>query len=158
MPGYKADYPLLYARKIIIGLRVRRSRRRSGARGVWSLRRRGRSCSASPQPASGTPIECPPPSTRDTVGFFIPDIISAMASPASTSPPMVFRSISSASISGVSSIAAMSGSTCSYFVVFTSSGCNWCPSICPTMVRHCMAAAAARAHFFYFIHKNAPQG
>ena len=45
--------------------------------------------------ASGTPIECPPPSTSDTVGFFIPAIISAMPSPASTSPPTVFRSISS---------------------------------------------------------------
>ena len=39
--------------------------------------------------ASGMPIEWPPPSTRDTVGFFIPAIISAMASPASISPPTV---------------------------------------------------------------------
>ena len=31
--------------------------------------------------ASGIPIECPPPSTSDTVGFFIPAISSAMASP-----------------------------------------------------------------------------
>ena len=35
------------------------------------------------QTASGMPIECPPPSTRDTVGFFMPAIISAMARPAS---------------------------------------------------------------------------
>ena len=28
--------------------------------------------------ASGTPIECPPPSTRDTVGFLLDDIISAI--------------------------------------------------------------------------------
>ena len=72
--------------------------------------------------ASGTPIECPPPSTSDTVGFFIPAIISAMPSPASTSPPTVFRSISSPFISSDSSTAASSGMTCSYFVVLLSSG------------------------------------
>ena len=39
--------------------------------------------------ASGTPMECPPPSTRETVGFFMPEMSSAMASPASISPPTV---------------------------------------------------------------------
>ena len=72
--------------------------------------------------ASGMPIECPPPRTSDTVGFFIPAISSAIASPASMSPPTVFKSSSSPSISSDSSTAASSGMTCSYFVVFTVSG------------------------------------
>ena len=72
--------------------------------------------------ARGMPMECPPPSTRETVGFFIPAIISAMASPASMSPPTVFSKMSSPSISSLSSTEASSGSTCSYFVVFTFSG------------------------------------
>ena len=74
--------------------------------------------------ASGTPMECPPPRTSETVGLRIPAINSAMASPASTSPPTVFRRISRPRISGVSSIAARSGKTCSYFVVLVSSGNN----------------------------------
>ena len=72
--------------------------------------------------ASGTPIECPPPRMSDTVGFFMPAMSSAMPSPASTSPPTVFRSIKSPFISSDSSTAARSGITCSYFVVFVSSG------------------------------------
>ena len=75
--------------------------------------------------ASGTPIECPPPRTREAVGFFMPAISSAMASPASTSPPMVLSRISRPSISGDSSTAAIRGSTCSYFVLFVSSGRSW---------------------------------
>ena len=67
--------------------------------------------------AKGTPIECPPPMTIDTVGFFIPATNSAIASPASTSPPTVFNSIKSPSIFGSSSIATSCGITCSYFVV-----------------------------------------
>ena len=39
--------------------------------------------------ANGTPMECPPPSTKETVGFLIPEINSAIAKPASTSPPTV---------------------------------------------------------------------
>ena len=88
--------------------------------------------------ASGTPIECPPPRTSETVGFDIPAMSSAIASPASTSPPTVLSSISSPVISGLSSIAASIGRTCSYFVVFTSSGRIWCPSIWPIMLRQCM--------------------
>ena len=72
--------------------------------------------------ASGMPMECPPPSTSETVGFFIPAISSAMASPASTSPPTVLSRSSSPSMSSLSSTAASSGITCSYFVVFTVSG------------------------------------
>ena len=68
--------------------------------------------------ASGTPMECPPPSTSEAVGFRMPAIISAMASPASTSPPAVLSRISRAVISGDSSTAAMVGRMCSYFVVF----------------------------------------
>ena len=56
--------------------------------------------------ASGTPIECPPPRTSETVGVDIPAMSSAIASPASTSPPTVLSSISSPVISGLSSIAA----------------------------------------------------
>ena len=80
------------------------------------------------QTARGMPMECPPPSTRDTVGFFMPAIISAMASPASMSPPTVFRSSSRPSMSSLSSIPASSGRTCSYLVVFTVSGAIICPS------------------------------
>ena len=72
--------------------------------------------------ASGTPIEWPPPRTSDAVGFFMPAISSAIPSPASTSPPTVLSSMSSPFISGASSTAAKSGITCSYLVVFVSSG------------------------------------
>ena len=72
--------------------------------------------------ASGTPMECPPPSTSDAVGFFIPAISSAMARPASTSPPAVLSSTSSPSISSDSSTQARSGMTCSYFVLLLSDG------------------------------------
>ena len=54
--------------------------------------------------ASGTPMECPPPRTRDTVGLVMLATISAMASPASTSPPMVLRTMSMPSISSLSSM------------------------------------------------------
>ena len=67
--------------------------------------------------ASGTPIECPPPSTNDAVGVFIVERSSAIASPASTSPPTVFKIISKPSISLLSSIATSCGITCSYLVV-----------------------------------------
>ena len=77
------------------------------------------------QTASGMPMECPPPSTRETVGFFIPAIISAMARPASISPPTVFSRSSSPSISSLSSMPARRGRTCSYLVVFTVSGATW---------------------------------
>ena len=66
----------------------------------------------------GTPMECPPPSTRETVGILRDAIISAMASPASTSPPTVFKRIRSPSISSSSSMRASFGSTCSYLVAF----------------------------------------
>ena len=39
--------------------------------------------------ASGTPMEWLPPSTKETVGFESDATISAIASPLSTSPPMV---------------------------------------------------------------------
>ena len=68
--------------------------------------------------ASGTPMECPPPSTSETVGFFIPEMSSAMASPASTSPPTVLSRNKTPSMSSLSSKYASSGSTCSYFVAF----------------------------------------
>ena len=67
--------------------------------------------------ARGTPIEWPPPSTRETVGFFMPANNSAKASPASTSPPTVLSKIKSPSISGSSSIATSCGMICSYLVV-----------------------------------------
>ena len=54
--------------------------------------------------ARGTPMLCPPPRTKDTVGFFILEIISDIASPASTSPPTVLRIISIPSIFSFSSI------------------------------------------------------
>ena len=67
--------------------------------------------------AKGTPMECPPPSTKDTVGFFIPAISSEMASPASTSPPTVLRMMISPSTSGDSSTATSWGIRSSYLVV-----------------------------------------
>ena len=72
--------------------------------------------------ASGTPIEWPPPNTSETVGFFMPATSSAMASPASTSPPTVLSSIRRPSISGSSSTATICGITCSYFVVLFCDG------------------------------------
>ena len=72
--------------------------------------------------ARGMPMECPPPRTKETVGFFIPAIISAMASPASMSPPTVLRRIKRPSMSSLSSMVASRGRTCSYLVVFTVSG------------------------------------
>ena len=68
--------------------------------------------------ASGMPMECPPPSTRVAVGFVTPAISSARASPASTSPPTVFRITSSPSMAGSSCTATTCGITCSYLVVF----------------------------------------
>ena len=58
-----------------------------------------------------------------------------MASPASTSPPTVLSRNSTPSISSVSSSAASSGMTCSYFVAFVVFGSTIWPSICPTIVR-----------------------
>ena len=74
--------------------------------------------------ASGTPMECPPPSTSDTVGLRIPEISSAMARPASMSPPMVLSRISRPSTSSLSSTAVSSGRTCSYFVVLLPAGAS----------------------------------
>lgn len=67
--------------------------------------------------AIGTPMEWPPPSTRETDGLERLAIISAMARPASTSPPTVFRITSSPSISGFCSTATNCGMMCSYLVV-----------------------------------------
>ena len=67
--------------------------------------------------ARGTPMEWLPPSTMETVGFVMLAISSAMASPASTSPPTVFRRNSTPSTSPLSSSLASNGRTCSYFVV-----------------------------------------
>lgn len=70
----------------------------------------------------GTPMEWLPPSTRETVGLLKEASISAIASPASTSPPTVFKSTSTPLISSLSSMAASCGSTCSYFVVLVVGG------------------------------------
>ena len=51
-------------------------------------------------------------STRDTVGLLREEIISAIASPASTSPPIVFNRIKTPSIFLLSSIAASCGRIC----------------------------------------------
>ena len=83
----------------------------------------------------GTPMECPPPSTRDTVGILREAIISAMASPASTSPPTVLRRTRRPSISSSSSTRASFGSTCSYFVVLLWEGADSWPSTSPMIVR-----------------------
>jgi hypothetical protein len=67
--------------------------------------------------ANGIPIECPPPKTIETVGFDIPEINSAIASPASISPPIVLRMSNKPETSLFSSIATILGIICSYFVV-----------------------------------------
>ena len=84
--------------------------------------------------ARGTPMEWLPPSTRETVGLDMEAMSSAMASPASTSPPPLFSRINSPSIWSLSSTVARRGRTCSYFVLLLVGGRSWCPSICPTMV------------------------
>ena len=84
--------------------------------------------------ARGTPMEWLPPSTREAVGLDMEAISSAMASPASTSPPALFSRMSRPWMSGSPSTAASKGSTCSYLVLFMPEGSSWCPSICPTMV------------------------
>ena len=66
--------------------------------------------------ARGTPMEWPPPSTRLTVGVFMPLTSSAMARPASTSPPTVLRMMSSPSMELSCSMATSWGMTCSYLV------------------------------------------
>ncbi|MNI83891.1 hypothetical protein D3C73_1407460 [compost metagenome] len=55
--------------------------------------------------AIGTPILWPPPITTVTVGLDKEAIISAIASPASTSPPTVLSIIKSPSIRGFCSAA-----------------------------------------------------
>ena len=72
--------------------------------------------------AIGTPMECPPPSTSVTVGFVNEEIISAMARPASTSPPTVFSTIIMPSILEFCSAATSCGIRCSYFVVLFCGG------------------------------------
>ena len=95
--------------------------------------------------ASGTPIECPPPSTSETVGLVMPAISSAMASPASTSPPTVLSSTSMPSISSACSAAAICGIRCSYLVVLFCAGSSMWPSICPTIVMQCTVPRAVCA-------------
>ena len=84
--------------------------------------------------ARGTPMEWLPPSTRETVGLDMEAITSAMASPASTSPPPLFSRISRPSISPLPSMVASRGRTCSYLVLLLVGGSSWWPSIWPTMV------------------------
>ncbi len=72
--------------------------------------------------AKGTPMEWPPPRTREAVGLDMLAISSAMPSPASMSPPTVFSRMSRASISSLSSMAASWGITCSYLVLLLFSG------------------------------------
>ena len=79
------------------------------------------------------------PKTSETVGLLIPAIISAIANPASTSPPTVFKSTISPSISGFSSIAyKLRAERCSYFVVLFCGGNTICPSPEPIIFRQCI--------------------
>jgi len=98
--------------------------------------------------ASGTPMECPPPITSDTEGLRIPATISAMASPASTSPPTVFRSSSSPCTLSFCSISTSIGRICSYLVVLLESESAMCPSICPMMGRQAAGLSVRHPHFF----------
>ena len=85
--------------------------------------------------AKGTPMEWLPPRTMETVGLVIPAISSAMARPASTSPPTVLRRNSTPSTSSDSSSLASMGRTCSYLVVLAEFPAVVWPSIWPMMVR-----------------------
>ena len=78
-------------------------------------------------------MEWLPPSTRDTVGMLNDAIISAMARPASTSPPEVFNSTSRPAMFRSSSIEASIGSTWSYLVVLLVPGAFSWPSTSPMM-------------------------
>ena len=80
-------------------------------------------------------MEWLPPRTMETVGLVIPAISSAMARPASTSPPTVFSRNSTPSTSRLSSSLASRGKTCSYLVVLAVLGAVVWPSIWPMMVR-----------------------
>ena len=80
---------------------------------------------------------CPPPITRETVGFVMPATSSESASPASTSPPTVFNMSSSPFISGFSSTATSSGIRCSYLVDLLSCGKTEWPSILPIILIYC---------------------
>ena len=72
-------------------------------------------------------------------------IISAMARPASTSPPMVFKRTRMPSMSQLSSAMANCGRTCSYLVVLTFPGdCSW-PSTSPIMDNRKMRCLPALA-------------
>ena len=85
--------------------------------------------------ARGTPMEWLPPRTMETVGLVMPAISSAMASPASTSPPTVLSKNSTPSTSPLSSSLASRGRTCSYLVVLALLAAVVCPSIWPIMVK-----------------------
>ena len=80
-------------------------------------------------------MEWLPPSTRETVGLLKEAIISAMASPASTSPPSVLSRIRIPSVSSSSSAWASFGRRCSYLVAFVLPDTASCPSISPMIVR-----------------------
>jgi hypothetical protein len=71
----------------------------------------------------------------ETVGFVMPAMSSAMARPASTSPPTVFRRKRIPATSPDSSSLASRGRTCSYLVVFVPEAAVTWPSIWPMMVR-----------------------
>ena len=88
-----------------------------------------------PATARGMPMEWLPPSTRVAVGLRIPAISSAMARPASTSPPTVFSRKRTPSTSPACSSRARRGRMCSYFVVLAELGASLWPSIWPMMVR-----------------------
>lgn len=84
-----------------------------------------------PATAMGTPMLCPPPSTSETTGLDMEAIISAMARPASTSPPTVLRMTSSPSTWGLCSAATSCGMRCSYLVVLFCGGSARWPSTWP---------------------------
>ena len=70
---------------------------------------------------------------------------SAIARPASTSPPTVLSRMSRPSMLGDCSMAASWGMMCSYLVVLVEEFCAVWPSICPTMVMMCTVARAVRS-------------
>ena len=74
-----------------------------------------------------------------------------MASPASTSPPTVFKRIRSPSTFSSSSIIASFGRTCSYFVVLLCDGAASWPSTSPMIVR-----SSIRCLFTFWSSVNSP--
>ena len=83
--------------------------------------------------------------TRETEGLRIPATISAMARPASTSPPTVLSTSRKPFVFSLCSMLTSRGRMCSYLVALLVSGRTMCPSICPMMETQAMGLSGVSA-------------